>query len=222
MKGKSSKRSRFRLRPTISLLTAWGFGVMCLTGLVLYIEPHGRVAYWSNWTLMGLGKEQWDAVHVVSSALFVMVSSIHFGLNWKPFVGFLHRRIGGALRLRWELGASAVIVLFVVVSALGHIPPLGYIIDLSEWAKSSWERSPEDSPPFGHAEMHSIESFCRKMQIDLDRAASVLEANGIVVASTDETLEAIANDCDTTPAEIYGWLRPLEESVDSGPKRPGK
>ena len=222
MNDRSSESPRLRLRPTISLLTAWSFGVMCLTGWVLYIEPHGRVAYWSNWTLMGLGKEQWDAVHVVSSVLFVTVSSVHLGLNWTPFVGFLRRRIGGGFRLRRELGVSLAIVLFVVVSAIAHVPPLDYIIDLNEWAKSSWVRSPADSPPFGHAEMHSLASFCRKMRIDLDKAVSALQTNGIVVTSTDETLEAIASDNGTTPATLYRWIRPLEESADSGPKRRGK
>jgi hypothetical protein len=212
----SNKRLDIQLRAVVSLVTAWGFLVMSLTGFVLYIEPHGRVAYWCRWTLLGLGKEQWDAVHVVASVLFVLAGAVHLAFNWRTFVRFLWRRIDGAGRLRRELGISVAVILVVVASAIGHFPPLGYLIDLNEWAKESWVSGPADDPPFGHAEMHSLTSFARKMNLDLDAALPALEASGITVSSPEQTLDEISRINQITPAELYGELRPHEAASRRG------
>lgn len=215
----SKNRPIVQPRAVVSLLTAWSFLVMSLTGFVLYIEPHGRVAYWCRWTLLGLGKEQWDAIHVVTSVLFVLAGAVHLVFNWRTFVRFLHRRIDGVRRLRWELGISVAVLLVVVASAVGDLPPLGYLIDLNERAKESWVSGPEDDPPFGHAEMHSLASFAGKMNIDLDAALPALEASGISVSSPEQTLDEIAGNNRITPAELYGQLRPFEGPAKRGSRR---
>ena len=39
-----------------SFLTLSGFILMTVTGIVLFFEPEGRIAYWTNWTFWGLTK----------------------------------------------------------------------------------------------------------------------------------------------------------------------
>jgi hypothetical protein len=36
-------------RGLIAFLTLSGFIIMVVTGITLYITPHGRIAYWVDW-----------------------------------------------------------------------------------------------------------------------------------------------------------------------------
>lgn len=40
-------------RSFTALVVTWAFLILMVTGLVLYIVPHGRVAYWVHWSLAG-------------------------------------------------------------------------------------------------------------------------------------------------------------------------
>ena len=59
IKNKQSTRS------LIAFLVTWAFLVLMVSGIVLYLVPQGRVAYWVHWSLAGLDKEQWAAVHMM-------------------------------------------------------------------------------------------------------------------------------------------------------------
>lgn len=45
-------------RSSTSFLVTWSFLVLTITGFVLYVVPHGRVAYWIHWSLAGMEKDQ--------------------------------------------------------------------------------------------------------------------------------------------------------------------
>ncbi|MDH5411123.1 MAG: DUF4405 domain-containing protein, partial [Alphaproteobacteria bacterium] len=76
---------KFRTRGLVAFIVFGGFTVMTVTGLILFVMPPGRVAYWTNWALMGLEKSDWTAVHIVFSLLFVLAGLIHLFFNWKQF-----------------------------------------------------------------------------------------------------------------------------------------
>ena len=182
---------------------------------MLYVEPHGRVAYWTGWMFLGLGKEQWDGIHVVSSFVFLVAGAIHLYLNWRVFLRFLGIGTRSRRRSRGAIYVATAVALLAVVSGAWHLPPAGFLLDLNEWAKGAWVTGQEDNPPFGHAEMHSLESFCSKMHIDLEGAVAALEAGGIALSSPQETLEDIARDNGTTPAGLYALIR-LKETPGPG------
>ena len=78
-----TKMKRFHTRAFVSLLLTCSFFVLLVTGIVLYITPQGRVAHWTGWTIAGLGKEQWSAVHIVISLLFLTSAALHLYFNWR-------------------------------------------------------------------------------------------------------------------------------------------
>ncbi len=210
-------------RAVVSLLVVWAFLISGITGLVLYIEPHGRVAYWTNWCFLGLGKNQWDGIHVISSWLFVLVGALHLYFNWKPFLGHLRTKVFRNIRLRGELIIASAVALFIVLSGIWGLPPLRYVLDLNEHIKNSWVKTDNDNPPFGHAEMLSLRSLSRKMEIDLEPALAMLQQRGIDVSSTDETIAAIAEKNGITPAEVYEIINRFENhGRDLGDRRKRK
>ncbi len=58
----SNKQS---MRSFIACLVTWSFAILTVTELVLYIVPQGRVAFWTHWSLLGLGKARWTDVHML-------------------------------------------------------------------------------------------------------------------------------------------------------------
>jgi hypothetical protein len=59
-------------RALTSLCSLVSFLLLVFIGMILYIEPHGRVAYWIKWNLMGLEKDQWGNIHIFSGLLILV------------------------------------------------------------------------------------------------------------------------------------------------------
>lgn len=193
---------KFNARGFFSLLTTFCFVVMVITGIVLYVEPHGRVAYWTNWRLLGLGKDDWDGIHIVTSFFFLIAVGFHTYFNWKQLVRYLSGRARQGARQWRELAVAAGLVTIGCVGATASWAPFSWLLDLSDAAKSAWAKAPSEQPPFGHAEMVSVASLCRKLGLDEDKAISNLEARGIS-ASPDQTVAAVAERGGVSPQELF-------------------
>jgi hypothetical protein len=201
-------------RGFVSFLTLFGFLIMSLTGLVLYVMPVGRVAYWINWKMIGLSKDGWGNIHILSSVLFIVAGGFHIGLNWKSLMNYFRDKIRKTVRLRRELIIASILALWIVVGAIWPFPPLSYLLDFNEWLKSTWVTQDEYEPPFGHAELMSLRVFCKKMDIDLDAAARELKSNGIGFDSDQETLEEIGILNDISPMNLYLLIKKFEPAPD--------
>jgi len=197
-------------RGLVSFLTLFGFLVMSLTGLVLYVMPAGRVAYWINWKMIGLSKDGWGNIHILSSVLFIVAGGFHIGLNWKSLMNYFRDKIRKTVRLRRELIISSILALWIVVGSIWPFPPLSYLLDFNEWLKSTWLTQDEYEPPFGHAELMSLRVFCKKMDIDPDAAVRELKSNGIEFDSDKETLEEIGKSNDISPMSLYLFIKKFE------------
>jgi len=204
-----------RGRAFISLCSLLGFILLILTGIILYIEPHGRVAYWTKWSFLGLEKGQWDNIHIFSGLLFLVAGGFHLYYNWKPLIKYLSGKVETTLRYKRELGVCSLILLYIVASGIWTLPPLAYVSDLGENIKSSWVTSPELEPPFGHAELVSLKTFCKKQRIPLDQAMAELRNAGFKVNNPNETLDEIATSKGTSGMEVYNVIRKLESTPET-------
>jgi hypothetical protein len=180
------------------------------TAIILYIEPHGRVAYWTKWDFLGLEKDQWGNIHIFSGLLFLVAGGFHLYYNWKPLIGYLSNKITTGLRYKRELMISSLIFLWILASGIWSLPPLVYIADLGEAIKSAWVTSAELEPPFGHAERVSLKTFCKKQNIPLDQAMAELREAGFTVNNPDKTLGNIADSKGTSGMGVYAVIQKLE------------
>ena len=64
------------LRRIVSLTLFLSVAVMLTSSVILYIVPHGRVAYWADWTLWGLSKTQWGDMHTNSGLLMLIAAFV--------------------------------------------------------------------------------------------------------------------------------------------------
>jgi len=198
-------------RAMTSLVTTWSFVIATVTGVVLFIVPQGRIAYWINWKLWELTKEGWTDLHVIFSIVFVIVGVAHLVYNWKPFKNYMAERASGHVHIkRTVYGSLAITGVFFILSIFS-LPPANWIFDLGTYFKEGWVVSQDYEPPFGHAEDVSLAGFSQRQRIDLKAAIDKLEGTGIAVPEQQMKLKDIAVLNSITPMDIYLVIKPLEQ-----------
>lgn len=213
--------NRWNLRGLTSLLTLAGFLIMSVTGLVLYMVPHGRIAYWTNWTFLLLTKTNWGDIHILSSILFIIAGGFHTYFNWKPLMNYLRDRSRGGVKLKKEIAISVAAMVIITLSGIYKLPPLSYLIHLNETIKAAWVVSKEYEPPFGHAELLSLRVFCKKTGLPLKESQAELRRRGLEGVGPDRTVEQIAVANRISPLDVYRMIKKLEVQQPKGvPSQP--
>jgi hypothetical protein len=198
----TAKKDGFYWRAFVTFYVVFSFLVIAGTGLVLYIAPPGRVANWSEWTLGGLRKNQWQAVHTVFSFLFVLAASFHLYFNWRVIVAYIKSKLGEGVRRGRELALASGMAAAILGMTVAALPPFGTIMTLGEEAKNSWS-NPATEPPVPHAEMWTLVKFAEATKVTVEQAMANLKQAGIPVADADTTLSAVAAAYRVTPREVY-------------------
>lgn len=197
----------FVIKKAVSLTLAFSFLVMSLTGIMLFIVPQGKIAYWSHWTMFGLTKTQYGNLHITSMFLFLAAGVWHIYFNWKPLLSYVKNSVRRVTLLKKELLLALALNTLFVAGTLAGIPPLQSIIALNDQIKAYWERS-YGSPPFGHAEESSLSAFSRYIGVETETALSRLKAAGITVDSADRTLQEIAGHNGISAQKVYDAIKP--------------
>jgi len=210
------RKNKQSARSLTAFLVTGSFLVLTVTGIVLYIVPQGRVAYWVHWSLAGMEKDQWGWVHMIFGGLFIVTGVLHLYFNWKPFKQYLADRVTGHLAMKREVFVASGLMVVVFLLAVFNLPPASWIIELNGWVKAAWVGSPELEPPFGHAEEVSLAALARRMDLDLPQALEALRAGNVRFDSGRDSLEKIARENGTTPMALYGLIRGAGQPAEPG------
>ena len=187
-------------RKIVSLTLLFSMIFLILTSIVLYIVPHGRVAYWSNWTFWGIDKTEWTNFHINIGMLFVILIFIHTYYNWRAIKSYL-KKSGKVSFLTKESIVSIFLVILVILGTFFHIPPFGTFLDLGEKIKdSATEKYGE--PPYGHAELSTLKEFSKKTKNELAVCLEKLHNAG-VTCTQNQTLKEIAEKNNKSPKDLY-------------------
>lgn len=201
-------------RKLTSLLLAWSFVILSITSIVLYITPAGRVAFWAKWSMLGLDKHQWGALHTNIGYLFIAASLIHIVLNWKLIVNYIKKKSKEAMKINTNTVTSVVIVLLFSVLTIAEMPPVSWIQSFGEGLKEVSEVK-YGSPPYGHAEMSSLELYCTRTGLDVEQAKANLAKAGITFTSVEQTIDEIAIANNLTPQDVAKAIAPELVTVNS-------
>ena len=197
----------FKTRGFVSTSLALSFIILSLSGIVLYITPHGRVAYWINWKIMGLSKDDWGAVHTIIGYVFILMAVIHLFYNWTIFTNYLKSKVRKGIRLRKELATSIILSGIIIMGTLGGIPPFSNIMDIGESIKESWGTNIERAP-IPHAELMTLENLIQNIGLSHEKVVNNFESYGLKIENTDETLKSIAHRHNMSPQDLYRIIQP--------------
>ena len=216
-----ARKSSFRPRGLVAFVVFGGFAVMTITGLVLFITPPGRVAYWTDWALLGLEKTGWTEVHIVFSLLFVLAGVIHLFFNWKPFKHYLLDKIAGHMNPRAESMIGTAAVGIILVGTLFGAPPFSWIISLNEELKESWSAAGWAEPPFGHAEDVSLKVLALRTAREPRAMLEALRDAGYRVDGPGQRFEDIADANGVTPALLWAAITERVPAAEMEPATDG-
>ena len=80
-------------------------------------------------------------------------------------------------------------------------------MEFGETVKESWGIETEQAP-IPHAELMTLEQLIQELDLSSEHVISHLESHGIKVINNDETIKAIAERYDMSPADIYKMIMP--------------
>ncbi len=198
------------MKKITSLTLGFSFLIMSYTGIILFLVPHGRVAYWSDWHLLGLSKGQYGELHTTSMFTFLLFASLHIYYNWKPLVSYLKDKSKKISFTKKEFLIALFLNLIFVVGTLFSVQPFKGFLDMGASIKDGWTQQ-YGEPPYGHAQETKLKVFCRKLNIDLEKAKAILEKNSIVFKEND-TLKTIATTNSIAPSDIYKMIKSKAKS----------
>jgi hypothetical protein len=193
---------RFQWRALTSVLMTLGFMMIALSGVMLFLSPPGRVANWTNWTLLGLRKSDWGALHIWFGALFLVMTVVHVFFNWGPLMNYLKNRVTRTLGFRAEWAVAAVICVVVFGGTRAGVPPFSSLLAWNESFKESWER-PAERAPIPHAELLTLAALAQKGGVDLAAATARLTAKGVTGFTSETVVRDIAEHAKLSAQQVY-------------------
>ena len=213
-----------KVRRIVSLTMLFSFIVMSYTGILLFICPKGRVAYWTGWRLLGLSKNQYGDLHTTFMVIFLVAGTWHVVLNWRPITHYLKNRGRKMKVFTAEFNVALALTAVVLAGTLAGWAPFSSLLSLGEAVKDYWEQR-DGSPPWGHAEENSLARFSRGL-VDWERlehgltvglsvadAIAALRASGVQVTDGKQRLDGIADRNGTTPQALMDIIRRAERPM---------
>ena len=194
-----------KFRKIISLTAMVCFTVLVLTGIVLFIQPHGRVAYWVDWRLLGLSKTQWDSTHINAGILFLLAIVFHIYYNWRSIASYLKDKAGHLWLNKRPFNLALLITAFVVCGTIAGTPPFCWVMDLNESIKGSAVKT-YGKPPYGHAELSSLKTLAFRMGFDLAKSIQGLQTAGINFEGVNQRIVDIARLNGKTPKQVFDMV----------------
>ena len=196
-----------KIRRLTSLTATLAFILMLVTSIILFIAPQGRVAYWADWRLWGLTKTDWGNIHINLGLLFLIALSVHIYYNWKPLISYLKNKAKQIKLFTPEFNLAFVITVGFIFGAYFLVPPFGWVMSLNEHFKDAGAEK-YGEPPYGHAELSSLQTFAKKMKLDLARSIELLDKAGYGVEDGNITLAAIGRQYHIPPQLVYETIKP--------------
>ena len=196
-----------KIRRITSLTASLAFVLMVLTSIILYIVPQGRVAYWADWRLWGLTKTDWGNIHINLGLLFLIALFLHIYYNWKPLISYLKNKTRQIKVFTPEFSTALFIAIGFIVGTYFLVPPFSWVMSLNEHFKDSGAEK-YGEPPYGHAELSSLQTFTKKMNFDLTKSMELLDKAGYAVENSNITLEAIGRKYNIPPQLVYKTIKP--------------
>ena len=196
------------LRKAVSMTSVFSFLYLTFTGVVMYITPPGRIAYWADWHIFGLNKTMYNETHVTVSMLFIVCMALHIWLNWGSIMNYMSHKSGGFVFFTKETLLGLLLSIAFIAGTLMMVAPFSTVLNALSDYKDEYEYT-LGNPPYSHAELTNLEAFIARMKLDKSKAEELLQEAGIEY-QMEQTLLDIAKNNKTDPAQVYNVLKPAK------------
>ena len=177
------------IRRITSLTALLSFVILFITIVVLYIVPQGRVAYWADWRLWGLTKEQWGDIHINIGLLFLLSIFLHIYYNWKPLLSYLNNKARQLKVMTREFNAALLLIILFSIGTYLEVAPFAWVLQLNDHFKDK-AAVKYGEPPYGHAELSTLKAFASKTGLNLAGSLKLLkQARNLTKFTTKKSVD---------------------------------
>ena len=199
----TSNNRGFNWRAFVSSTAAVSFLGMCVTGVILFVVPPGRIANWTGWRIFGLTKHQWIGLHIWLSAVFMVAAIAHIYLNWRPMISYLKNRASQSFAFRAEWVTAVLVCGLITVGTLAEVRPFSSLLAWNEAIKHGWDDSGRRAP-VPHAELLTLAELADQVDgVSLESVMENLKAHGVPVESPESVVGDLATAHNMTPHDLY-------------------
>lgn len=203
-------RTKFSWRALTSLYITFSFIIIIISGIILYIAPPGRIAKWAYIPILGLEKDQWQALHTIFTFLFIIANCFHLYFNWNSFLSYLKDKRKQVFRIRRELLSAIFITIGIFYLVFLNAQPFKAVTEFGESMKNNWSIDSSE-PPVPHAEEMTINELAKTINKDPQSLLSHLNANGIS-ADQNSVIKMIAQEYDLSPQAVFEKMQAWRKS----------
>ncbi len=114
----------------VSLTAMLSFIILALSSGVLYFIPDRKVTSWTNWSFLGLDKQQWDNLHINIGILFIVMIIWHIYFNWKPIKNYLKKKKELKVFTK-EFNAALIVTALFTVGTITMTLPFSFLINMA-------------------------------------------------------------------------------------------
>lgn len=208
---------RFRFRRFVTNVLVLSFLVSAVSGVILFFRPEGSLARWVGWSVFGLDKAQWEALHLVFVGVFLVVSIVHVWYNWTALVSYLRQKAAALTAPRSvplpsrEFLAAIGVALAVFAGTLVDWQPFSEVLALRSAVKDG---AFVDGmlPPVPNADRQTFADLCRMVVVPEAQAVKHVRSRGIDVPDPSVTIGEIARAHDVPPATVYRAILDARDS----------
>lgn len=111
-----------------------------------------------------------------------------------------------------NFNTALAVVLIFVLGTLFEFPPFSSFLALSDSIKDA-AAVKYGEPPYGHAELSSLKTFTKKMDLDLEEGMTELKKAGYSIENEMQTLAEIGRMNNVSPQQVYLVMKPAAEKV---------
>jgi hypothetical protein len=86
------------------------------------------------------------------------------------------------------------------------VPPFSWVMTLNDYFKDAGADK-YGEPPYGHAELSSLSTFTKKMNLDVTKSMELLDKAGYTVENSDITLKTIGRRYSIAPQLVYQTIK---------------
>lgn len=208
-------------RKIISLFLFYTLTIGMISGVILYIAPHGSVASMLQWKLIGLDKHSWEAVHVIFGFIMVIAGFFHLYFNWKPFISYIKQKTTTLVSKPFLI--TTLLVAVIMVGTVNQVPPFSTVMDFSDTLKRSWEKGKTSNTQTSKGTMGgfgrmSLQEVQESLKLDDATMEQILKKHNI---SNDKTQKVrdIAGQMAIAPFNVYELFRKGSKDDQSKPSQ---
>ncbi len=127
-------------RKIVSLVMLYAFFIMVVSGIMLFISPFGRLAAMIKWQVLGLGKMDYLALHIIFMVIFTVAGILHIFYNFKAIKHYLKNRAKKMVVFTKEFIIATLITVGFFYATISHITPLEKFVKMDKSFNDYWIR----------------------------------------------------------------------------------